>query len=63
MLPVAAGIMAVVQACVIAAAAAAFQLAFIMHNSFGLVILLLLLVNLAMMAFGFFIRYTSAEAG
>lgn len=45
-----------VQAFVIAAAAAAFQLAFIKHNSFGLVILLFLLVSLAMMAFGFFIR-------
>ncbi|KAK9831648.1 hypothetical protein WJX74_004219 [Apatococcus lobatus] len=50
-----AGIMAVLQALVISAAAAAFQLAFIKHNSFGLVILLLLLVNLAMMAFGFFV--------
>ena len=51
-----AGLVAIVQTFVIAAAAAAFQLAFIIHNSFGLVVLLLLMVNLAMMSFGFFIR-------
>ncbi|KAK9864302.1 hypothetical protein WJX84_009142 [Apatococcus fuscideae] len=49
------GLVAIVQTFVIAAAAAAFQLAFIIHNSFGLVVLLLLMVNLAMMSFGFFI--------